>query len=53
MIVGGTSEDKNVIGKLRTENSDLRAKLKELEANQSSLESKIAEHEKESSRTEV
>ena len=26
-IVGGTSEDKQVIGNLRTENSDLKAKV--------------------------
>jgi len=40
--VGGTTEDQQVIGNLRTENAELRAKLKEMEANQSSLEAKIA-----------
>merc|ERR1712227_546702 len=40
--VGGTPEDKKTIEQLRSENTDLKAKLAELEASQASLESKIS-----------
>merc|ERR1712025_1380836 len=37
--VGGTPEDKKTIEQLRSENTDLKAKLAELEASQASLDS--------------
>merc|ERR1712130_495900 len=40
--VGGTPEDKKTIDELRTENSDLKAKLAELEKSQADLQAKIS-----------
>eukprot|EP00088_Acartia_fossae_P022365 TRINITY_DN23590_c0_g1_i2.p1 TRINITY_DN23590_c0_g1~~TRINITY_DN23590_c0_g1_i2.p1 ORF type:complete len:214 (-),score=98.78 TRINITY_DN23590_c0_g1_i2:156-797(-) len=40
--VGGTPEDKKTIEELRTENSQLKAKLAELEKSQSELQSRIS-----------
>merc|ERR1712212_1415694 len=44
--VGGSADDKTVIENLKTENDQLKAKLKELEASQSALQSQVAALEK-------
>merc|ERR1719370_204174 len=44
--VGGSADDKTVIENLKTENDQLKAKLKELETSQSALQSQVAALEK-------
>merc|ERR1711973_771740 len=50
--VGGTPEDKKTIDELRTENSELKAKLAEVEKSQSDLQSKITALESKDSQKE-
>merc|ERR1719340_381227 len=51
--VGGTPEDKKTIEQLRSENTELKTKLAELEASQSSLQSKITALETRGSKDEI